>query len=68
MFKEYKGLLDFKREVFRLFRDILGGVQESWLPKDHLLETQNSPFQEVGNKAKAAGDQHGQEVLTELRH
>lgn len=69
MFKECKGSPDFRREVFRLFRGVLGAVQESLLiPKDYLLKTQNSPFQEVGNKAKAAGGQHGQGVLTELRH
>lgn len=67
MFKECKGSLDFRREDFRLFRDTLGGVQESWLiSKDPLLKTQSSPFQQVGNKAKAAGDQRGQGVLTAL--
>lgn len=69
MFKECKGSLDFRREDFRLLRDMLGRVQESWLiPEDHLSKTQNSPFQEVGNKAKAAGGQHRQGVLTEHGH
>lgn len=69
MFEECKGSLHFKREVLRLFRDMLGGVQESWLiPQDHFLKTQNRPFQVIGKKAKAAGGQHKQGVLTELGH
>jgi len=58
--KEPKGSLNFRRLDSSLFKDMLGGVQESSLIlKDHLLEAQKGPFQQIGNEEKAAGGQHG---------